>query len=287
MPKNFTAIGCLSGIPTVNLSAGCAHECVYCYTKGYSFYPSEGVVRVYRNSAQKIRDELSRKRQLPRRVYFSPSSDIFQPVTEIQEIACEIFQILLERGIEIVFLSKGVIPDALWSILEKYAYRIFAQVGLISVNEAIRRIFEPHAATVAQRLAQIERLNAVGIRTTVRLDPILPGVSDSSEDFDALCAEIAQRGAREIAASVLFLRPGLLSIMRKIGIYGHRGPILSRKLRHFLTVSTLRVGWISMRKTVLPRRFQQRSVKLFLIVCVRLRVVINSPSASVAVKIPI
>ncbi len=39
-----SSIACLSKIPTVNLTAGCAHGCVYCYSRGYSSYPGEGGV---------------------------------------------------------------------------------------------------------------------------------------------------------------------------------------------------------------------------------------------------
>ena len=33
-----SSLACLSRIPTVNLTAGCAHGCLYCYTRGYRAY---------------------------------------------------------------------------------------------------------------------------------------------------------------------------------------------------------------------------------------------------------
>jgi len=75
-----SSIRCLSWMPTVNITAGCSHGCLYCYTKGYLQYPGDGVVRVYHNTAEQIAQEIKRKRRRgkePVAVYFCPSSDAF------------------------------------------------------------------------------------------------------------------------------------------------------------------------------------------------------------------
>ncbi len=204
-----SSIACLSGVSTINLSAGCSHECVYCYTKGYSFYPGNGIVNTYINIQEKLSQELRRKRKLPHRVYFSPSSDVFQPIAEIQQNVAAIFQMLLERGIEVAFLTKGIIPEPVWKIITKYPQQVFAQIGLITTNDSIRQVFEPGAASVSERLNQIKRLIDRGIATTARIDPILSAVSDSAEDFNDICFQFAQNGIKQLSASVLFLRPAI------------------------------------------------------------------------------
>ena len=40
-------LACLSRMPTINLTAGCALGCVYCYTLGYASYPGEDKIVVY------------------------------------------------------------------------------------------------------------------------------------------------------------------------------------------------------------------------------------------------
>lgn len=37
-----SSLACLAHVPTVNLTAGCAHECRYCYARGYLTHPGEG-----------------------------------------------------------------------------------------------------------------------------------------------------------------------------------------------------------------------------------------------------
>ena len=80
-----SGLDCLAHIPTVNVSNGCAHGCLYCYTRGYSIYPGEEKIEVYENLLEKLKKELPRKKRRPRAVYFSPSSDVFQPVPEMKK----------------------------------------------------------------------------------------------------------------------------------------------------------------------------------------------------------
>src|SRR3990170_2663694 len=91
-------LACLSKLPTINLTAGCAHECLYCYARGYSQHPGQGKVALYANTLEQLREELPRKRRRPESVYFSPSSDIFQPVPEVLDLGYDVFHYLFEAG---------------------------------------------------------------------------------------------------------------------------------------------------------------------------------------------
>ena len=58
-----SSLACLSRIPTVNLTMGCAHGCLYCYTRGYRVYPGEGTVYVYENTLDLLQRELQRRKR--------------------------------------------------------------------------------------------------------------------------------------------------------------------------------------------------------------------------------
>lgn len=210
-----SSLACLSDVATVNLTSGCAHGCIYCYTRGYSFHPGEGVIRLYSNTAAKLRTELQRKRRLPRAVYLSPSSDLFQPVPEVLDLSFETLSILFKAGVCVAFLTKGGIPPDHMRLLKANAPLVQAQIGLITLDEEVRRVFEPNTAPSMVRLAQARDLAAAGIATTGRIDPILPGITDDEETFRELCSAFSSAGISVVAASVLFLRTAITSSLRR------------------------------------------------------------------------
>ncbi len=68
-----SSLACLKHVPTVNLTAGCAHECRYCYARGYLTHPGEGKVGFYTNTLSKLRDGVAPQTQ-------EADYGVFQPV---------------------------------------------------------------------------------------------------------------------------------------------------------------------------------------------------------------
>jgi DNA repair photolyase len=210
-----SSLACLSHVPTVNLTAGCAHECRYCYARGYLTHPGEGRIRFYTNTLTKLREELRRKRKKPATVYFSPSSDPFQPIPEVLELAYDVFRFLLESGIGVAFVTKGEIPERHRILLAAHAPLVQGRIGLITLDPRIAAAFEPGAATPEVRLAQAAELIAAQVPVEARLDPILPGLTDGADCLEPLFEALARIGVRKIAASVLFLRPAVIGSLRR------------------------------------------------------------------------
>ncbi len=210
-----SSLACLAHVPTVNLTAGCAHECCYCYARGYLTHPGEGKVTLYTNTLAKLREELRRKRKKPTAVYFSPSSDPFQPVPEVLNMAYDVFKLLLESEIGVAFVTKGQIPERHRNLLAAHSPLVQGRIGLITVDPGIAATFEPGAPTPGVRLAQAAELVGARVPLEARLAPILPGVTDDADCLESLCAALARGGVRKIAASVLFLRPAVTGSLRR------------------------------------------------------------------------
>jgi len=230
-----STLACLAQTPAINLTSGCAHNCVYCYARGYSTFPGQGTVVVYKNTLEKLRNEYSAKRVKPEYVYFSPSSDIFQPVPEVSELAYSVLEFLLSKGTGVAFLSKGFIPDKTMALLIDYADIVSAQIGIITTFDDVRRIFEPGAASTNIRLQQMKRLVAAGIATEARLTPLLPGITDSESSLDRLLSAVSETGVKRAAVSGLFLRPAIIGSLKRhvpdslvrplLTLYGGAGPL--------------------------------------------------------------
>lgn len=102
-------------------------------------------VVLYTNTLEKLKRELGRKRVRPGAVYFSPSSDVFQPVPEVLAMAYEVMAFLLSNGVGVAFLTKGEIPARHMALLAGDASLVRAQVGLTTLDERVLRVLEPCA----------------------------------------------------------------------------------------------------------------------------------------------
>ncbi len=227
-----SSLSCLSNIPTVNLTLGCAHSCLYCYARGYSVYPGDNKVSLYVNILEKLEKELSLKRKLPQAVYFSPSSDLFQPLENVLELSHRVLNLLLAKDIGVAFLTKGKIPEKTLGLLREHAHIVRVQIGTITADDSVRRIFEPNAASVSVRLKQIEALVNAGIQVEARIIPIIPGITDTEVSMNSLLETLANTGIKKAAISTLFLRP---MIARNLQKYINDSSITKRIMSHYLS----------------------------------------------------
>ena len=213
-----SGLRCLAGVASVNVSVGCAHGCVYCYTQGYRQFPGRDKVEVYSNTADKVLAELGRKRKLPKVVYFCPSCDAFQPVKEVLEQSLRTMRCLLDYGVGVQFVTKGMVPKEFLALFRCHRGLVSAQVGLTCVNDDIAAVLEPGAPRVRDRLDTVGRLQDSGVKVGVRADPLIHGYTDSDNELDDLIAACARIEVKEIAASYLFLRPAVRSgLLRGLG----------------------------------------------------------------------
>jgi len=209
-----SGLRCLANLPTINISAGCVHNCIYCYTKGYSVYPGENSIEIYENIAEQISDEIKRKRKKPAAVYFCPSCDPFQSVPQIKQVTFDVMKTLLENNIGVQFVTKGIISNEIFGLFEKHHSKIAGQIGLTAIDNKILNIIEPAAANTQERLDQLERLIKMGVKMLVRCDPMIHGFTDANEQLDSLFSAVAETGCKEAAISFLFLRPAIVSSLK-------------------------------------------------------------------------
>lgn len=201
-----SAIPCLRRLPTINITEGCALGCSYCYIQGYSHYPGSERIVLFENTAEVVRAELRRKRKRPQRVYFSPSSDAFQYLPPVQEVTFQTISVLLEAGIEVAFLTKGFISERFLDLFRQSPHRVFAQVGITSLDQRIWKTLEPRTAPPSQRVESIRQLQSIGVETTARLDPLVPDLTDTEASLRPLLAALKTVGLTRVSASFLFLR---------------------------------------------------------------------------------
>ncbi|TMF00118.1 MAG: hypothetical protein E6I39_06525 [Chloroflexi bacterium] len=77
-----------------------------------------------------------------------------------------------------------------------------------TIDMDVWRKTEPGTAPPQQRLRAIEKLVAAGIKASVGMAPILPGLSDRPEQIEAVVKAARAAGATGLWGGMLHLRPG-------------------------------------------------------------------------------
>lgn len=210
---------CLSYLPTLNMTAGCVHGCAYCYIRGYSRYPGDDTVVVYRNTADRVERELNRilKREddLPKAVYFCPSSDAFMPIEAVLDQSYRSMSLLLDRGIGVQFVTKGAIPDRFFDLFAQHPRLVAGQVGLTTLKDCLNAAIEPRAAPAQRRMTDLGRLIRIGVAASLRADPLIHGVTDDDASLNSLFAAAVKHLVRDVSASYLFLRPAIVASLKR------------------------------------------------------------------------
>jgi DNA repair photolyase len=201
--------GCIQGIPTINVTNGCLFQCTYCYARGYSQAPPRGTVELYGNLPKLLEEELARKRKIPSWVVMNTSSDCFQHDPEVLTVTYEVFRLLLDQRIGISFLTKGEIPQPFIRLFAKSPEKVRAQIGLVSLSERYWKNYEPAAPAPRLRLNNIRKLKEIGINCEVRMDPIIPFLTDTEREVNELFEEMKKAGAEKVTLSYLHLRPAI------------------------------------------------------------------------------
>jgi len=206
---------CITGYYNINLTGGCAFRCIYCYAQGYSSSPKDETVTFYSNTFEKLRMELPRKRERPQIVYFSSASEPFAPFAPALDELYRVVEFMMKSNINIFISTKGRIPDRFLNLFSRRPESVRVQVGITTAEDEVRKIFEPHAAPIEQRLFNIERLNSVRVLTEARLDPLIPGITDQEESLARLFRALAGAGIKTAISSYLFLRTSNRNRLRK------------------------------------------------------------------------
>ena len=164
----------------INPYLGCQHGCIYCYArfmKKYSGHsePWGNFVDVKTNAPELLSKEIARKKL--REVWISGVCDPYQPLEEKYKITRQCLVILAEECWPVVIQTKSPLVLRDIDIFKKGGN---FQVGfsIATADDTIRKLFEPNAPEIKERIATLAELHRAGIKTYAMIAPILPGVED-------------------------------------------------------------------------------------------------------------
>jgi DNA repair photolyase len=162
----------------VNPYTGCQHGCSYCYAR-FHREPWGEFVDVKVNAADLLRVEAGRKRKRGR-VWVSGVCDPYQPLEARYKLTRQCLEILTQHNWPVVVQTRSPLVLRDLDIL-KAAPDLEVGFSITTADDSIRKLFEPHAPPVSDRIGALGELHEAGIRTYAMIAPILPGAEGLGE----------------------------------------------------------------------------------------------------------
>ncbi|HUU21407.1 MAG TPA: radical SAM protein [Phycisphaerae bacterium] len=201
---NRTSLGDYS----LNCYTGCAHACVYCYARFMQrFHPHPepwgSFVDVKINAVEVLKRQLRRAK--PGDVFTSSACDGWQPVEARCGLTRRCCELLLERGFQVNVLTKSALVLRDLEVFAGQTARI--GVSVTTLDEGLRKLWEPHASSVEDRFRVIAEARRAGLETSIMFGPLLPALSDDGASIEAMLRRAADLGIDRIWVDALNPRP--------------------------------------------------------------------------------
>jgi DNA repair photolyase len=214
------ALNHVRGMPfdwSLNPYMGCVHQCTFCYVRAFerrADRPSDHrygtSIRVKVNVAERLRLELGRAAWNGEHVVIGAATDPYQPAEGRYRLTRACIEVLRDAANPFDIITRGplIVRDA--ELLAEAATRADVSVtfSVPTVDDDVWRTTEPGTAPPHQRLRALKELVAAGVRASVGMAPLLPGLSDHPSSLERVIAAAREAGACGIWANLLYLRPG-------------------------------------------------------------------------------
>ena len=186
----------------------CTFGCTYCYVPSLGIYgglkPHDwkhwGQFTTFKSNAPELLRRQLRSSQV---IYCSPLVDPYQPAEESEESMPRILEALIGRPPRVfVIQTRGplIVRDVRKLVELSRVTTLRVSFSITTNREEIRRLYEPHCASIVKRIGTIHRLRDAGIDTFATLAPLLPC------DAEKLAELALEATDRDIIGDALHIR---------------------------------------------------------------------------------
>jgi DNA repair photolyase len=215
-----SALNRVQGMPfgwSLNPYMGCVHRCTFCYVRAFEHRadrPSDDrygrSIRVKVNVADVLRAELRRASWNGEPVAIGAATDPYQPAEGRYRLTRACVEVLGAAANPFSIITRGPLIVRDVDVLAEAARRADVSVtfSVPTLDREVWRTTEPGTAPPEQRLRALRELADAGIRASVGMAPILPGISDHPDQLRRVVAAAREAGACGVWANLLYLKPG-------------------------------------------------------------------------------
>ena len=216
-----SALNRVRGMPfdwTLNPYMGCVHRCTFCYVRGFEQRADRPAddrygtsIRVKVNIAEVLRCELQRRSFRDTTVAIGAATDPYQPAEGRYRLTRGCLEALAAAAVPFSIITRSPLIVRDVDVLAEASRRAdvsvtFSVPTLDEQRLALDRAGDGAAAAAAA--CAVASSSRPGVRASVGMAPILPGLSDRPEQLAEVVRAARAAGACGVWANVLYLKPG-------------------------------------------------------------------------------
>ena len=203
---------------TINAYRGCSHACVYCFARPTHEYLGLGIgedfdskIVVKVNAVERVAAEVRSPKWAGEHIAMGTNTDPYQKAEGKYHLTRGVIEVLGEARNPFSILTKSTLAlrdlDVLVEAAKRTSVRMNFSIG--TLDRTVWRLTEPGTPRPDKRVEAVRRFNDAGIPCGVLMGPVLPGLSDSTDQLREVVDACVAAGAVSISAIGLHLRPGV------------------------------------------------------------------------------
>jgi DNA repair photolyase len=199
---------------SLNPYRGCVHGCAYCYARPTHEYLGFGSgadferkITAKLRAPQLLRDTFERSSWLGEPIVFSGNTDCYQPLEAQYRLTRGCLEVCAEYRNPVYIITKSALIERDLDVLCELARtaRVGVTLSIPFMDATVARAIEPYVPPPARRFATVRKLADAGIKVSVNIAPLIPGLNDS----DIISILEASHAAGAQGAGLVMLRlPG-------------------------------------------------------------------------------
>lgn len=201
----------------INPYQGCGHRCAYCYAT-YEWSP-EFYDKIYaKSNAPAVLDgQLAAwKSDTIDPVMVASATDPYQPAELRYGLTRKCVRVLQKYNVPYYVFTKSAIIERDLELHKQYGHNCFIVWSITTCNEKIRRAVEPGTPPASRIFGAIKKFTDAGVCCGVNVDPIMPLMTDTDEELDAVVKSCKQAGLQHVFGAMLRLRTDIWERMKLV-----------------------------------------------------------------------
>lgn len=191
----------------INPYVGCTHSCAYCYARFMRRFTGHkekwgSFVDIKVNAPVLLAKQLDHLRATGS-VLIGSVCDAYQPIEEKSRVTRGCVEQLISHSIPFSILTKSSLVIRDIDLFLHATSPVSIGFSISMLDDATRKVFEPGASAIADRIQAMKLLHDAGIRTYAFIGPILPLITNPTE-----IVKIVNQYADEVWGEVLNMRCG-------------------------------------------------------------------------------